>query len=190
MLAAITLISCKSAPVVKTEPPPPPPKPVKTYKDINIGSDLHITVPSTWDLVQATMPKGFVSFTIKNNHTHMVISGYKSAKSQFSIASSEKELASKTLLYWSGSLTKQKNYHNISDQNKMGGYTQYTCANGDKCFQVFPLSNWRSVIAADLHANDMKFNITAGVHNLQSVHGNDIIKAIKSIKSKSILLQP
>lgn len=192
-IAATTalMISCKSAPVVKeTPPPPPPPKPVKTYKEINIGSNVYMTIPSKWQVIQGTMPKGYVSYTIKNKAVHMVISGYTQPKSKFSLSGSEKELSSKTLLYWSGSMSKQKNYNPLTDQYKTGGFTRYTCRTSTKCFQVFPLSNWRSVVAADLQANDMKYNITSGVDYLTDEQGNDVMKALQSIQTKSMLLQP
>lgn len=190
LTVGLILSACKTTPVVKETPPPPPPKPVKTYKDISIGSNVFMTIPSKWKVVESPMPKGYVSYTIKSNDVHMVVSGYKQPKSQFSVAASKKELNSKTLLYWSASLSKQNNYNLLTDEQKVGGFTRYTCRTGGKCFQVFPLSNWRSVMAADLNVNNMKYNVTTGVDYLTNEHGNDVLKALKSIKAKSILLQP
>jgi hypothetical protein len=186
ILGSLLLWAC-AAPK-KVEPPkptPPPPKPVKTYKDVHIGADNFMQVPSNWTLKQNIMPKGYVSYTIKNRDVHMVISGYKDKKTNFNLNKSKKDLASVTILYRTGSKSKQKHYKEITDQHKLGGYTHHTCRNDSKCYQVFPLSNWRSMMAADFHVGGMKYTFTAGVDDLEGVHAKDILKALNSIRVKT-----
>lgn len=183
---SLLLWACSSAP--KKHPPKTVEAPVKkekTYKAANIGSNNYMKVPSSWNLKQNIMPKGYVSYTIKNNDVHLVISGYKAKRATFNINKSKKDLASVTILYRTGSKLKRKTYNQINDNHKIGGYTHHTCHNGSKCYQVFPLSNWRSVIAADFYAGGMKYTITAGVDDLQDVHAKDVLQAIKSIEGKS-----
>lgn len=171
-------------PVEPPKKPTPPPKPVKTYNDIHIGANNYMTVPSTWNVKQNIMPKGYVSYTLKSNDVHTVLTGYKAKRSEFNTNKSKKDLASVTILYRTGSKAKRKSYIDITDTHKAGGYTQHTCRTDTKCYQVFPLSNWRSVMAADFHAGGMKYTLTAGVDDLKGVHAKDVLKAIKSIQVK------
>ncbi|WP_251359779.1 hypothetical protein [Kangiella sp. TOML190] len=184
----ILLISCKSAPVVEEKPVvvAPPPKPAKTYKTVNIGSKNYMMIPSHWQLKKGLMPKGFVRYSIQNPHFHFVLTGFKSPKHAFSKTKNRKELDSKTLLYWSGSTDRQKNYKALDDEHKSGEYVEYSCKSRSKCYQVFPLSHWQSVVATELHVNDMKYNITAGVDDLLGPHAKELIQAVRSIKVQSL----
>ncbi len=182
--SVILLAACKTtAPVVEKKAPTPAPKPVKTYKTFHIGSNNQMILPSSWSLVSGFMPKNYVRYTVKANGVHMVITGFKSPKNRFSMSKSRKELDSKTLLYWSSASNKQKNYIPLISHHKQGEYVQYSCSNGKKCYQVFPLSNWNSVVVSELQAGDMKYNITAGVNNLSSEAAQDVIKGLRSIKA-------
>lgn len=182
----LLLWACSSAPKKEVAAKPtPPPKAVKTYHDVHIGADNFMNVPSSWTMKQNIMPKGYVSYTIKNRDVHLVISGYKAKKADFNINKSKKDLASVTILYRTGSKLRKKNYKQFNDAHKLGGYTRHTCRDSTKCYQVFPLSNWRSVIAADFYAGSMKYTLTAGVNGLNSVPAQDVLKAINSIRGKS-----
>ncbi len=182
----LVLAACKTAPVAPVEKakPAPPPKPVKTYKSINVGSNNYMTVPSSWTLKSGFMPKGYVRYTVKKNDVHMVITGFQSAKSQFSSSKNRKEIDSKTLLYWSSALDRKKVYIPITDQFKTGEYVQYECKTRTKCYQVFPLSKWDSVIVSEFQAGGMKYNITAGVNGLTKEAAQDVLKGIKSIQAQ------
>ncbi|WP_223668923.1 hypothetical protein [Kangiella shandongensis] len=182
---SLLLWACSSAPKKQTPVAQKTPvKKEKTYEHANIGANNYMKVPSSWKLKQNIMPKGYVSYTIKNKNVHLVISGYKAKRSTFNINKSKKDLASVTILYRTGSKLKRKTYKQINDNHKIGGYTHHTCHNGAKCYQVFPLSNWRSVIAADFFAGGMKYTFTAGVDDLKGSHAEDILQAINSIKGK------
>lgn len=186
LAGSLLLWACATPPKQETPTKPEPPaKPVKTYKDVHIGANNFMTIPSTWNLKQNIMPKGYVSYTIKNRDIHMVISGYKDKKTNFNINKSKKDLASVTILYRTGSKTKKKHYNEITDKHKLGGYTHHTCHGNNKCYQVFPLSNWRSMMAADFHAGGMKYTLTAGVDDLEGVHAKDVLKALQSIRLKT-----
>ena len=186
LAGSLLLWACATPPKQEpTKKPTPPPKPVKTYKDVHIGASNFMSVPSSWNLKQNIMPKGYVSYTIKNRDVHLVISGYNDKKSNFNINKSKKDLASVTILYRTGSKAKQKRYKEVTDQHKIGGYTHHTCHSDNKCYQVFPLSNWRSMMAADFHVGGMKYTLTAGVDDLEGVHAKDILKALHSIRVKS-----
>ncbi|NVJ65034.1 MAG: hypothetical protein HWE16_00985 [Gammaproteobacteria bacterium] len=182
--SVLILSACKTAPVqepVKVAPPPPP-KPVKTYKTVNIGTNNYMTLPSNWNLKSGFMPKGYVRYTVKGKGVHMVITGFQSAKSKFSSGLNRKELDSKTLLYWSSASNRQKTYLPLTNHHRIGEYVQYHCKTGTKCYQVFPLSSWSSVIVSEFQAGDMKYNITAGVNGLNSVAAQDVIKGLISIE--------
>lgn len=183
--SSLLLWACAAPKTVETPKPAPPKKPTKTYDDVHIGADNFMTIPSTWTLKQNIMPKGYVSYTIKNGHVHAVISGYKAKKSDFNINKSKKDLASVTILYRTGSKLKRKTYKELTDEHKVGGYTHHTCHTGTKCYQVFPLSKWRSVMAADFHVGGMKYTLTAGVDDLDGVHAKDVLKALNSIRVKT-----
>lgn len=186
LAGSLLLWACATPPKQEApKKPAPPAKPVKTYKDVHIGANNFMTIPSTWNLKQNIMPKGYVSYTIKNRDIHMVISGYKDKKTNFNINKSKKDLASVTILYRTGSKTKKKHYNEITDKHKLGGYTHHTCHGNDKCYQVFPLSNWRSMMAADFHAGGMKYTLTTGVDDLEGVHAKDVLKALQSIRLKT-----
>ncbi|GAA4355360.1 hypothetical protein [Kangiella marina] len=185
LAGSLVLWACATPPKQDSQKPTPPPKAAKTYKDVHIGSNNFMTVPSHWNLKQNIMPKGYVSYSIKSRDVHLVITGYEAKKSEFNIAKSKKDLASVTILYRTGSKTKQKRYKEITDQHKLGGYTHHTCHGGNKCYQVFPLSNWRSMMAADFHVGGMKYTLTAGVDDLDGVHAKDILKGLHSIRVKS-----
>ena len=182
---SLLLWACAAPKKAEPTKPTPPPKPVKTYKDVHIGGNNFMTIPSKWNLKQNIMPKGYVSYTIKNNDVHTVISGYKSKKSDFNINKSKKDLASVTILYRTGSTTKRKTYNELTDEHKVGGYTHHTCQTGTKCYQVFPLSNWRAMMAADFHVGGMKYTFTSGVNDLNGVHAKDLLKALSSIRVKT-----
>jgi len=186
LAGSLLLWACATPPKQEAPTKPAPPaKPVKTYKDVHIGANNFMTIPSTWNLKQNIMPKGYVSYTIKNRDVHMVISGYKDKKTNFNINKSKKDLAGVTILYRTGSKTKKKHYNEITDKHKLGGYTHHTCQSNNKCYQVFPLSNWRSMMAADFHAGGMKYTLTAGVDDLEGVHAKDVLKALQSIRLKT-----
>lgn len=184
---SLLLWACSSAPKKEAppKPTPPPAKPEKTYGEVNIGSNNFMTIPSTWNFRSNIMPKGYVSYTAKNRNVHLVITGYKSKKSNFNHAKSQKDLASVTILYRTGSKLKKKTYKSINDAHKIGGYTHHTCQNNKKCYQVFPLSNWRSVMAADFQVGGMKYTMTAGVDDLNGPYAKDVLKALKSIEIKT-----
>ncbi|AOE49738.1 hypothetical protein [Kangiella sediminilitoris] len=184
-VGTLFLWACTSAPKKEAKTPAAPAEKAKTYTQANIGGDNYMKVPSDWTLKENFMPKGYVSYTIKNDDVHMVVSGYKAKRSSFSIDKSKKDLASVTILYRTGSKLKRKTYKQITDNYKVGGYTHHTCSSNTKCYQVFPLSNWRSVIAADFFAGGMKYTITAGVDNLDGVHAEDVVQAIKSVQDKA-----
>jgi len=184
---SLLLWACSSAPKKEAppKPTPPPAKPAKTYGEVSIGSSNFMTVPSTWNFRSNIMPKGYVSFTAKNRNIHLVITGYESKRSDFNHKKSQKDLASVTILYRTGSKLKKKTYKRLDDNHKVGGYTHHTCQTGAKCYQVFPLSNWRSVMAADFHVGDMKYTLTAGVDDLDGPYAADVLNALKSIQVKT-----
>lgn len=181
-LSTLFFVACKPATVAQTDSAPS--KPVASTKSVNIGASNYMTVPASWNLKPSIMPKGFVSYTIKNNNLHIVISGYATERSSFNHAKSRKDLQNVTLLYRAGATNKEQQYVALDDSHKIGGYTQYTCRIAKKCYQVFPLSHWRSVMASDFHVGGMKYTITAGVDDLQGVHAQQVLAAIKSIESK------
>ncbi len=127
------------------------------------------------------MPKGYVRYTIKGNGVHMVVTGFDSAKTKFSMAKNRKELESKTLLYKSSASNQQQPYIPLTNSYRTGEYVQYHCRTGTNCYQVFPLSNWSSVIVSEFQAGNMKYNITAGVNGINSVPSQDVIKGLLSI---------
>lgn len=181
-LSALLFVACKPATVAQPEDAPS--KPVATTKSVNIGASNYMTMPGHWSMNPSIMPKGFVSYTIKDRNLHMVISGYAAERSSFNHDKSRKDLKNVTLLYRAGAADKEQKYLLLDDNHKVGGYTHYTCRTGKKCYQVFPLSHWQSVIASDFYVGGMKYTITAGVDDLNGTHAKQILAAIKSIESK------
>lgn len=181
-LSTLLFVACKPATVA--QPDPEPSKPVATSKSVNIGASNYMTVPGHWNIKPSIMPKGFVSYTVKTNNLHMVISGYATERSSFNHDKSQKDLKNVTLLYRAGAANKDQKYLPLDDDHKVGGYTNYTCRTAKKCYQVFPLSHWRSVIASDFYVGGMKYTITAGVDDLNGVYAQQVLNAIKSIESK------
>ncbi|HEY9030030.1 MAG TPA: hypothetical protein VIM93_01605 [Kangiella sp.] len=181
-LSTLLFVACKPATVAQPEPTVS--KPTATTKSVNIGASNYMTVPSHWSIKPSLMPKGFVSYTIKDNNLHIVISGYATERSNFNHDKSRKDLQNITLLYRAGAADKEQKYLKLDDHHKIGGYTHYTCRTAKKCYQVFPLSHWQSVIASDFHVGGMKYTITAGVDDLNGTHAQQVLTAIKSIESK------
>ncbi|MBD3652931.1 hypothetical protein [Kangiella sp.] len=181
-LSTLLFVACKPATVA--EPESAPSKPVAATKSVNIGASNYMTIPGHWNIKPSIMPKGFVSYTIKDNNLHMVISGYAAERSSFNHDKSRKDLKNVTLLYRAGAANKEQKYLTLDDNHKAGGYTHYTCRTAKKCYQVFPLSHWQSVIASDFYVGGMKYTITAGVDDLNGTHAKQILNAIKSIESK------
>ena len=181
-LSTLVFVACKPATVAQPEEKAS--KPQVTTKTVNIGASNYMTVPGNWNLKPSVMPKGFVSYTVKDRNLHLVISGYTADRSSFNHDKSRKDLKNVTLLYRAGALDKEQKYITLDDAHKLGGYTYYTCRSGKKCYQVFPLSNWQSVIASDFYVGGMKYTITAGVDDLNGIYAKQILNAIKSIESK------
>ena len=71
-LSTLLFVACKPATVA--EPESAPSKPVAATKSVNIGASNYMTIPGHWNIKPSIMPKGFVSYTIKDNNPNRFVS--------------------------------------------------------------------------------------------------------------------